>query len=387
MIKLRNMLMIGAARSNLGKTDLACELIDRFGRLHEVIAVKVTTIRETEGSCPRGGEGCGVCSEFNGRYCITEEGQEPPGKDTARMHAAGAGKVLWLRVMDDHIEEGVTALLESIDRGAAIVCESNSLRRIVEPGLFLMVKDRSSSTYKPSAEFAKRYADRIVGYDGETFDFDIGDITFTGGAWAIKADAAAIIMAGGKSTRMGRDKAMLPIDGRPMIEHICNTMRPHFRQLLISAGDARKYSFLGIEVVTDRLPDHGPLMGIACALEASAHELNVVVACDMPDLDIDFIKGMIRGCEDYDAVVPRTGGSFLEPLCAVYRKSMVKPLNDALTAGEIKVSDVLRRCNVKYIDTRDTGSLRNINTAKEYESYVTGRGGSGGGRGNVHDNV
>jgi molybdopterin-guanine dinucleotide biosynthesis protein A len=375
VITLRNMLMIGAAESNVGKTDLACLLIGRFSRLGDVVAVKVTTIRETDGSCPRGGEGCGVCSGFEGRYCITEEGAAPPDKDTARMHASGAGRVLWLRVMEDHLEEGATALVESIGRAQAVICESNSLRRIIEPGMFLMVKDGSSNRYKPSAREMRKHADRIVRYDGETFDIDIDDIAFSGGAWMLKAAATAIVMAGGKSSRMGRDKAMLPVDGRPMIEHICDLIRPHFGQLLISAGDAGKYSFLGIETVADKIPGRGPLVGIASALEASAHELNAVVACDMPDINIDFIKRMIKECEGYDAVVPRTGVSFLEPLCAVYRKSMAGPLNDALSAGEIKLSDVLRRCNVRFIDTRDVHSLRNINTTSEYDKYVTERRG------------
>jgi len=100
------------------------------------------------------------------------------------------------------------------------------------------------------------------------------------------ANVSAALLLGGASSRMGRDKSMLPINGRPMIEHICRKLRPHFSQVLISAGDEERYAFLGAPVIPDRVPDRGPLMGIASALGASAHDRNVVVACDMPDVPV-----------------------------------------------------------------------------------------------------
>jgi len=373
MIKLHNMLMIGAAESNVGKTELACELISRQSDLHDVIGIKVTTIREADGECPRGGEGCGVCSSFEGNFLITEEGTEPPGKDTVRMLAAGAKRVLWLRVLRAHLDEGISELLDKIDRDAVLICESNSLRQVLEPGLFIMVKDRSSDKYKPSAQDMKEYADRIVQYDGEKFDIDLDDISVVEGAWALKMDATAIIMAGGKGSRMGQEKYLLPVDGHPMIEHICNKLRPHFKQLLISANNADRFSFLGIDVVPDRFPDRGPLMGIASALEASVHDVNVVVACDMPDIDVAFVKRLLRESIGYEGVVPVTGTSRLEPMCAVYRKSILKTMNEALSSGDRKVSEVLRRCKIKYIEVSDAPWFRNINTMKDYEAYIASR--------------
>lgn len=366
--------MIGAAESNVGKTELACELISRFSRKHDVIGIKVTTILETEGECPRGGEGCGVCSSFDGNYLITEEGTEPPGKDTVRMLEAGAERVLWLRVLKAYLEEGITELLGRIDRNAVLICESNSLRNVLEPGLFLMVKGKSSKRYKPSARNVRDFADRLVRFNGETFDFDLHDIAFADGRWALKENATAIIMAGGKSSRMGEDKAVLQIDGRPMIDYICGKLRPHFKQFLISVSDGDRYSFLGIEVIPDKVPDRGPLMGIVSALEASAHDLNVVVACDMPDVDVDFIKRLLRESEGFDGVVPVTENARREPLCAVYRKSILETMNEALSSGERKIYEVLKRCNIKYIDVLDTRPFVNINTMMEYEDYVAKKG-------------
>lgn len=374
MIELPNMLMIGSAERKVGKTELACRLIAGLRASQDVIGVKVTTIREADGECPHGGTGCGVCSSFGGKYEMTEEERAgPAGKDTVRMLEAGAARVLWLRVLKDHLEEGISALLESIDRDAVMICESNSLRTVVEPGLFLMVNRKSSETYKSTARAVVDRADRIIRFDGERFDIDTNDITFADGRWALREDAAAIVMAGGKSSRMGRDKGMLPIEDRPMIELICNKLRPHFKQLLISANDADKYSFLGIDVVPDKIPDHSPLMGIASALDASRHNVNFVIACDMPGFDMTLVRRMLREHEGYEGVVPVTEGSLLEPMCAVYTKDLLPAIREALAAGEKKIKDVLMRRRIKYIEAGDPGPFRNINTAEDYENYLAAK--------------
>ena len=80
MIKLDGMLMIGSAGANVGKTELACELIRKFGKSADIIGIKVTAIKEKDGQCPRGGFGCGVCSSLEGDFCITEEKNSKSGK-------------------------------------------------------------------------------------------------------------------------------------------------------------------------------------------------------------------------------------------------------------------------------------------------------------------
>jgi len=106
MIHVHNMIMIGATGRNTGKTEMACRLIKKFISSYTVIALKVTTIKETDGKCPRGGEGCGVCSALDGSYLLTEEGTDNPQKDTGKMRAAGAHKVYWLRVKKECLSKG-----------------------------------------------------------------------------------------------------------------------------------------------------------------------------------------------------------------------------------------------------------------------------------------
>jgi molybdenum cofactor guanylyltransferase len=371
MIELPHMLMIGGTRSKVGKTELACRIIGTHSTRHRVIGIKITTVHEETDECPRGGEGCGACTSFDGGFCFTEESTGPPGKDTTRMLEAGAERVLWLRALRPHLEEGILALLEMIDSDTALICESVSLRKIVKPGLFLMVKEKGADEFKPSAEEVRDLADRVIESDGKTFDMDPNDISLANSAWTLREAATAIVMAGGKSSRMGRDKCFLPIEGRPMIEYICNKLGPHFEQLLISANDIDRFSFLGFEVIPDKVPGYGPIMGIVSVLEASDHDVNVVIACDMPNIDATFLRRLIRECEGYEGAVPVTGAWLLEPMCAAYHKNILETFRDAVAAGEKKISDVLQRCNIHFIEVGDDKPFRNINTKEDYQNFIT----------------
>lgn len=91
--------MVGAADRKAGKTKFACSLIERFGSQCNIIGIKVTAVEKADGSCPRGGSGCGVCSSLKGHLYITEETNSQADKDTCRMFAAGAARVFWLRVL------------------------------------------------------------------------------------------------------------------------------------------------------------------------------------------------------------------------------------------------------------------------------------------------
>jgi molybdopterin-guanine dinucleotide biosynthesis protein A len=374
MIKFDGMLMIGSAGAKVGKTELACEILREFGKSVDIIGIKVTAIKQKDGQCPRGGLGCGVCSSLEGDFCITEETNTKSQKDTARLLAAGASRVFWLRVLKSHLKEGLTALLDIIGPNAISICESNSLRHVVEPGLFLVVRGRNSKIWKNSAGDVKKYADRIVVSNGDSFDFNIGRIKLADGRWLLKENATAIVMAGGSSSRMDTDKSMLHFDGRPLIERICEQLRGTFSQILISSNESEKFAFLGHQVVADKVPGQGPLMGIASALEISSNEINFVIACDIPYINLSFVRKMLAEAVDMDMVIPIGSDGKYEPLFAVYCKSALAAINEVLASGRRRISDVFSRCRVKYIELApdQVGGadwLVNINTMSEYEEY------------------
>ncbi len=369
------MLMVGAGDRNAGKTRFACSLIREFCSRRDIIGIKVTAIDQVGGSCPHPGPGCGTCSSLKGNYCITEETDSLSEKDTCKMLAAGAVRVFWLKALKTHLEQGIRALLDTIGYDAISICESNSLRRVVEPGLFVMVGDCRAQNCKPSAKDVVRYADRIVFFDGQKFDLDPDEINLITGRWVCKMKATAIIMAGGNSTRMGQDKDMLLISRQPMIKHIYNQLHPYFNQVLISSNDVSKYDFLGIDVIPDRVADKGPLVGIGSALKVSANEVNFVIACDIPEVDMNLVRRMVKESRDFDAVVPTTGPSQYEPLFAVYKKSTLAAIDKAIAAGNYRIIDPLKCCSVKYIDLAKIGAqpLRNLNTKNDYLEFVGGQ--------------
>jgi len=369
MIKLDGMLMIGSAGANIGKTELACALLNKFSKNHNIVGIKVTTIKDKDGQCPRGGEGCGVCSSLEGNFCITEETNKSSGKDTARLLEAGANRVFWIRVLKEHLVEGINAMLDVIGPEAVSICESNSLRKVVEPGLFLMVGNNDSEVWKNSAQQVREYADRMARPDGSGFDFDLNGIKLIDGKWTLTEKATAIIMAGGGSRRMGTDKSMLDIEGRPIIQRTCQQLAACFEQILISAKNADRYAFLGFQIVPDKIPEQGPLMGIASALEVSANELNFVIACDIPRIELRYVRRILSEAynSDADIVVPVTNEGKYEPLFAVYRRSALKDINKILLSGGRKISDVFDSCKVKEVKLG--ASLVNLNTMTEYKEF------------------
>ena len=371
MIYAPNMLLIGSAGRDSGKTTFACALMERFRDRHEIIAAKVTTVQERDGTCPRGGEGCGVCAAIEGRYCITEETASGGTKDTQRLLRAGAHKVYWLRVLREHLAEGATALIEAIGKDRLAVCESNSLRTVLEPGLFLLFRHSDMKTTKTSASAVLEHVDKAIVWDGARFDFDVRDMVAAGSRWTFRYEAAAVILAGGRSERMGRDKTMIEIEGRPLIQHVRDQLQTHFSELLISANDATKFAFLGERVIEDIVPDQGPLAGIVSALRATRYGTDLVVACDVGEIALRLVRRLMRMAERScaDAVVPRYNAAHTQPLFAVFRKSALAGLEQALTQGTWSVREALKSCDVHYLDLADLEAPSNLNTTEDYIGF------------------
>jgi hypothetical protein len=184
MIDLPNWLIIGATGRNAGKTALACALI---GRHSPIAAVKVTVVRpENRSGCPRGSEGCGVCSSVTTTpFWIRSETRSDTAKDTSRLLKAGASEVLWLCTRQEVLPEAIEALLPQLPDGP-VVAESNSLRHLVNPSLFLMVRLKGDRATKPSARAVLPHVDRLIRSDGAAFDLDLDDLVFRDGAWSLR---------------------------------------------------------------------------------------------------------------------------------------------------------------------------------------------------------
>lgn len=147
---------------------------------------------------------------------------------------------------------------------------------------------------------------------------------------------SGIILAGGQSRRMGRDKALIDFQGKPIIAHVIATLRELTNDVLVVSNRSDAYGPVGVRVVADYDPPCGPLGGIAAGLQAMDSELAIVVACDMPFLNVPLLRWLIDQAAGYDAVVPQTGAEY-EPLHAIYRRTCYDPIVRRIEQGDRRV--------------------------------------------------
>lgn len=376
MRAIPTMILVGSTSRNLGKTALAARLVEALRSREKVVGVKVTTIREKGAKCPRGGDGCGTCASLTGAYDILEETDPGGTKDTSHLLKAGAARVFWLRAMRDAVAEGLDALMTRIDRDAVIVAESNSLRRVVAPNLFVMLQDQDGGRVKPSAREVMPFVDIAVPSAGGDGAYPVGEILKR-----YYSHFTSIVLAGGTSRRMGTDKALLPIDGRPMIQSLIRSLVPLSREVIVSLNDGERHEDLrpvlpaGVRVVYDERPGQGPLMGIYAGLKASHTEINLVVACDIPEIDPGFITEMRSFAGDHDVVASVDREGRTNALLALYRRSVIPLMKKQLDEGRRKIVLFYPECRVKYVPLRDGAWYRNINTMDDYRTYRRDRTG------------
>ena len=161
---------------------------------------------------------------------------------------------------------------------------------------------------------------------------------------------AGYVLVGGQSSRFGRDKALLDIDGLPLVSHIAEKVRKAADTVTL-VGSPQRYAELEYRTIPDQVENFGPVAGIVAALEDSAAEWNLIVACDMPRLRVDFLELLLRRAETCgrDALVPLSADGREQPLCAVYSKRLEKPFREALRSGEAKIKRALNAMSVHYL--------------------------------------
>lgn len=147
----------------------------------------------------------------------------------------------------------------------------------------------------------------------------------------------AVVLAGGQSSRMGVNKALLDIGGRPLIRIVTERILPVTTQIYISSNDPSAYRFLDFPVIPDVFSGCGPLAGFQAAMSRRLSTLYVMLACDLPNLQSALLANLVTLCEGYDAVIPRTPDGISHPLCAVYRQTCLPSIERALRRRANKV--------------------------------------------------
>jgi len=295
-------LLIGSTGRNAGKTLLACGLLSRFAAAGAPLyAGKVTAVQERDGACPRGGAGCGVCASLDGDYCLTEEVERGTVKDTQRLLAAGARRVHWLRVLKARLESGADRLLAEWGGGPA-VCESNSLREVIEPGLFIMCRPAGDTAVKASAAAVLAEADAIVTLDHDTHDCALDRFFLHDGAWHIRHEAGLLIF--------GHE----PDPWQALAPHF-DAVSCH-RELHLSS----KHILLQ-------------------ALRQSPHDVNLVAAAAAPVPSPRAIRRLLRAVRQGNgAAMPAARGT---ASCIAIHRRAIGPMEAVLAEGTAGMSELL----------------------------------------------
>lgn len=185
---------------------------------------------------------------------------------------------------------------------------------------------------------------------------------------------SVVVLAGGQSRRLGRDKAFLLVDGQPLLTWMVHRLTALSDDLIVVANDRARYEALALpaRLVSDERPGVGSLMGIYSGLKAACYPHALVVACDMPLLNATLLRYMMPLAQGYDVVIPRMGG-FLEPLHAIYGRTCLPAMERLLEQGQRQIIAFLGEVKVRYVEEHEIDrfdplhlSFFNVNTAADW---------------------
>jgi molybdenum cofactor guanylyltransferase len=181
------------------------------------------------------------------------------------------------------------------------------------------------------------------------------------------------VLVGGRSSRMGRDKALLSWNGCPLAKWVAIAAAQSAGTATL-IGAPERYSDLGFPVIPDLFPGEGPLGGILTALRHSTAEWNLIVACDMPAIDATLLAHLLDAARQSgdDALLPVTAEGRPQPLCAVYRRTCLAPFEMAFSEGTRKVTTALAAVRCARLPMEEVSQFQNVNTPEDWAAYASG---------------
>lgn len=191
----------------------------------------------------------------------------------------------------------------------------------------------------------------------------------------MKKFGTAIILSGGKSSRMGFDKQFLKIENRRLVDSMIQKLEKEFDEIIIVTNKPQEYLGLGHKITMDILKEKGPLGGIHAGLCISSSQYALVMACDMPNVNMDYVKYMkeniaIHGCTT-------KFGDWIEPFCSFYSKEITKDIEEYLQTGKRSINHLLQTLQINYIEEAEARRFSpnwdmflNLNTKADLDNYL-----------------
>lgn len=175
---------------------------------------------------------------------------------------------------------------------------------------------------------------------------------------------AGFILTGGRSSRMGRDKALLPWEQTTVVEHLAHLLQP-FTTSVTLIGEPSRYKDLDLPCVADLRPGQGPLAGLETALSVTAAPWSFILPCDVPGISAGVLSQLCENTAhgDHLAVVVRDHAGHIHPLCGLYRRDCLGAVRHSLNAGERRVMNVLEKLRPLYVDAASV--IHNMNTPED----------------------
>ena len=179
-------------------------------------------------------------------------------------------------------------------------------------------------------------------------------------------DISVVILAGGKSSRMGTSKAFLGINGKRFIDITLDRLKPLFKEIIIVTNDKSSFDEVGgVSIVEDLIKEQGPLAGIYTALREISQDSALCVACDMPFLDEGLIRRLLKLARENSGcvIVPKSERG-LEPLHAIYPRECHLAAKESLDSNKLSLRDFLNKCSCKFVNVNEeeAHSFLNINS-------------------------
>jgi molybdopterin-guanine dinucleotide biosynthesis protein A len=179
------------------------------------------------------------------------------------------------------------------------------------------------------------------------------------------------VLAGGRSSRMGRDKALLPFRGGALVECVAHTVGEAAGAVML-VGNPELYAPLGFLVIPDLYPGEGPLGGILTALAHSSAAWNLVAACDMPGLTLEVLRDLFDRATttEADIVLPAGPSGCPEPLCAIYHIRSLPALQRAFAGGTRKITAAIEGLRTLSVSVPEAAVFHNVNTPEDWADYA-----------------
>jgi len=168
-----------------------------------------------------------------------------------------------------------------------------------------------------------------------------------------------IILAGGKSSRMGSNKALMLYKNQRLIDIAISVVKPLVNEILVSSNEL--IPNLSNRIISDVFENTGPIGGLYSCLKESNTDINLVIPCDVPLVSTSFYSLMLEKIESFDAVIPRHSKGKLEPLIGIYHKNVLPMMEEQINQHVYKLVNLLERLNVCYIVIPKSADLKNLN--------------------------